>query len=121
MSASSVSASTTRPSSSLVATVHIMTEIGKRLIGAAREAAEIARGERKPAAQYIPADIDVRGIRKKLKLSQEDFVSQFGFTVNQIRDWEQQRARPLGGVRAHLMIIDRAPDQIRELIQQSEF
>jgi putative transcriptional regulator len=26
--------------------------------------------------------------------------------VNQIKDWEQGRSRPLGGVRAYLMIID---------------
>ena len=36
-----------------------------------------------------PAEIDVRGIRKRLELSQEDFAKEFGFTIHQIRDWEQ--------------------------------
>ena len=93
-----------------------MTKAGKRLIEAAREAAAIARGDQKPARVHIPADIDVRSIRRKLKLSQDDFASKFGFSVNQIRDWEQGRSRPLGGVRAYLMIIDRAPANVLRLL-----
>jgi putative transcriptional regulator len=93
-----------------------MTKAGQRLIEAAREAAAIARGDRKPARAFVPTDISVRGIRRKLKLSQEDFASQFGFTTSQIRDWEQGRSRPLGAVRAYLMIIDRDPETVRRLL-----
>jgi putative transcriptional regulator len=50
-------------------------------------------------------------------LSQEDFASVFGFTINQIKDWEQGRARPLGGVRAYLMIIDRDPKAVIKILQ----
>lgn len=95
-----------------------MTKAGKRLIEAAKEAAAIARGERQAARVHVEADIDVRSIRHKLLLSQEDFASQFGFTVNQIREWEQGRARPIGGVRAYLMIIERDPDSVRRVLEQ---
>jgi putative transcriptional regulator len=81
------------------------------------EALAIARGEAKPARLHIPTEIDVRSIRDKLSLSQDDFAAQFGFTVNQIRDWEQGRSRPLGGVRAYLMIIDRDPKRILSLLR----
>lgn len=93
-----------------------MSKAGKRLLEAAREAVAIARGEQEPARIHIPADIDVKAIRAKQRLSQDDFASQFGFTINQIRDWEQGRARPLGGVRAYLMIIDRDPESVRRLL-----
>jgi putative transcriptional regulator len=93
-----------------------MSKVGKRLIDAAKEARQIAKGVRDPASKYIPADINVRAIRRKLELSQDDFASRFGFSVNQIRDWEQQRTRPLGGVRAYLMLIDRAPEQVLALL-----
>lgn len=83
------------------------------------EALAVARGEAKPAKLYIPPEIDVRSIRKKLHLSQDDFAALFGFTVNQIREWEQGRARPLGGVRAYLLIIDRDPDSVLRLLQQA--
>lgn len=96
-----------------------MSKAGKRLIEAAKEVAAIARGDKKPARVRVPAYIDVGAIRRKQKLSQEDFATQFGFTVNQIRDWEQHRSRPIGGVRAYLMIIDRAPESVRQLLSQS--
>jgi putative transcriptional regulator len=81
------------------------------------EALTIARGEAKPAKLYIPPEIDVRAIRTKLELSQENFATLYGFTVNQIRDWEQNRSRPLGGVRAYLLIIDRDAKSVLQLLQ----
>jgi putative transcriptional regulator len=81
------------------------------------EALAIARGDAKPAKLYVPPEIDVKGIRDKLELSQDDFAALFGFTVNQIRDWEQGRSRPLGGVRAYLLIIDRDPESVLKLLQ----
>lgn len=82
-----------------------MSKAGERLLAAAQEALSIAKGEKAPAATFIPPDIDVRAIRQTTKLNQEDFAATFGFTLAQIRDWEQQRSRPLGGVRAYLMLI----------------
>jgi putative transcriptional regulator len=83
------------------------------------ETLAIARGEAEPEKLYIPPEIDVRAIRTKLKLSQEDFATLYGFTVNQIRDWEQNRSRPLGGVRAYLLIIDRDAKSVLKLLQEA--
>ncbi|MFC0200834.1 helix-turn-helix domain-containing protein [Paracoccus rhizosphaerae] len=95
-----------------------MSKAGERLIGAAKEALSIARGDIEPAGTFIPADIDVRGIRTKTKLSQEDFAAVFGFSVSQIRQWEQHRCRPLGGVRAYLMLIDARPDVMVMMLRE---
>jgi len=83
------------------------------------EVLAIARGAAKPARLYIPAEIDIKTIRGKLSLSQGDFADRFGFTVNQIKDWEQGRSRPLGGVRAYLMIIDRDPTLVLDLLRSA--
>lgn len=93
-----------------------MSKAGKRLIEAAREMSAIARGEAAPAHLHIPADIDVKGIRRKVGLSQEEFASAFCFTSNQIRDWEQARSRPTGGVRAYLLMIDQEPEAVMSLL-----
>jgi putative transcriptional regulator len=95
-----------------------MTKAGSRLINSARQAAAIARGDAEAARLYVPAEIDVKAIRTRIGLSQDDFASQFGFSVNQIRDWEQTRSRPLGGVRAYLMMIDARPDIVRQLLSE---
>ena len=81
------------------------------------EALSIACGEAKPARLHIPADIDVKSIRSKLSFSQDEFATRFGFTVNQIKDWEQGRSRPLGGVRAYLMIIEHDPASVLALLR----
>lgn len=82
-----------------------------------KEALAVVRGEASPAKLHIPPAIDVRAIRRKLGLSQEHFAGRFGFTINQIKDWEQGRARPIGGVRAYLMIIDRDPKAVIEILR----
>jgi putative transcriptional regulator len=81
------------------------------------EALAFARGELKGAKLHVPPEIDARAIRNKLHLSQEDFASAFGFSINQIKDWEQGRTRPLGGLRAYLMIIDRDPKAVIKILQ----
>lgn len=81
------------------------------------EALAITRGERKPAKLYVPAELDVKAIRAKLDLSQDDFAAAYGFTVNQIKDWEQGRSRPIGGLRAYLMMIDFDPKGVLSLLR----
>lgn len=83
------------------------------------EALSIARGETKPAKLHIPPEINVRTIREKTGLSQDDFATAFGFSIAQIRDWEQGRSRPLGGLRAYLFIINARPQSVLELLKKA--
>jgi putative transcriptional regulator len=83
------------------------------------EAIEFARGDLKPVRLFVPAELDVKAIRAKVDLSQDDFSATYGFTVNQIRDWEQGRSRPMGGVRAYLMMIDSDPDGVRSILKSA--
>jgi putative transcriptional regulator len=83
------------------------------------EALAVARGTAKPSKLHVPPEIDVREIRTKLKLSQDDFAAEFCFTINQIRDWEQGRTRPLGALRAYLMIIKRDPEAVKEMLRSA--
>src|SRR5262245_52421805 len=50
-------------------------------MGRFNEALAFARGELKPSRLYVPAELDVKAIRSKLTLSQDDFAACFGFTV----------------------------------------
>lgn len=80
------------------------------------EALAIARGEADAPKLHIPAEIDVKGIRSQIKLSQEHFAYEFGFTTSQIRDWEQGRSRPLRSDRAYLMLIASNPAAVRQML-----
>ncbi|UNF55183.1 helix-turn-helix domain-containing protein [Bartonella krasnovii] len=42
-------------------------------------------------AIHIPANVDVKKIRKNIGLTQAQFAERFGFSVGRIRDWKQGR------------------------------
>jgi putative transcriptional regulator len=66
------------------------------LIKAANEARAIARGEADPATYkvFVPAKIDVKAIRAKTDLTQEEFSIRFAISLASLRDWEQGRFSP---------------------------
>jgi putative transcriptional regulator len=82
------------------------------------EAVAYARGQAKAGAYrvHVPGRIDVRAIRTKLGMTQQEFAGQFGFSINTLRHWEQGKRRPEGPTRAYLMVIDRAPKAVRKAL-----
>jgi putative transcriptional regulator len=65
---------------------------------------------------HVPAEVDVKTIRRKIGLTQVEFSAQFGFNPARVRDWEQGRSHPDSAVRAYLLVIDRRPDAVREAL-----
>lgn len=99
-----------------------MTTFGSRLIQSAQEAVAIAKGEADPATYrvYVPAEIDVRAIRKATGLTQAEFARVFGFPIGTLRDLEQGRARPDSSTRAYLTVISRDPEAVRRALELVE-
>ena len=68
-------------------------------------------------AVRIPAEIDVRAIRGRLGLTQQEFAIRFGFSVNTLRHWEQGRRIPEAPTRAYLLVIDREPQAVEKALR----
>ena len=66
---------------------------------------------------HVPQKLDVRAIRAKLRLTQEEFAARFGFSVNTLRHWEQGKRTPEGPTRAYLLVIDRAPKTVEKALR----
>lgn len=98
-----------------------MTTLGKRLIRSAKEAREIVRGEAAPNSykMHIPARIDVRAVRARLNLTQEEFSVRFGLTLARVRDWEQGRSSPDSAARAYLTVIEREPKAVARALAEA--
>jgi putative transcriptional regulator len=96
-----------------------MSKRGKRLIKAAKSAQAIARGDADPTTYkvHVPAKVDVRAIRTKLKMSQNAFAARFGILPSTLRDWEQNRRHPDGAARVLLMVIDKEPDAVTRALE----
>lgn len=66
---------------------------------------------------HVPKEIDVRAIRVKLKMTQQEFAGVFGFSINTLRHWEQGKRVPEGPTRAYLLVIDRAPKTVQKALR----
>jgi putative transcriptional regulator len=66
---------------------------------------------------HVPRKVDVKAIRAKLGLTQDQFAARFGFSVNTLRHWEQGKRIPEGATRAYLIVIDRAPETVEKALK----
>ena len=94
-----------------------MSTVGERIIASAKQALIFAEGgEDHNCVVHVPEDINVRRIRKKLNMSQNDFANYFGVKIRTIQDWEQGRRMPSGASRNFLFVIDREPEAVRRAL-----
>jgi putative transcriptional regulator len=95
-----------------------MTDLGRRLIKAAKEGVAIARNEQDPATYrvHIPDDIDVKTIRESFELTQSGFAARFAIPEATLRDWEQHRRKPSGMARLFLLLLAREPAAVRRVL-----
>ena len=68
---------------------------------------------------HVPKHVDVKAIRARLDMTQEEFAGRFGFSINTLRHWEQGSRQPEGPTRAYLQVIDRAPKAVQKALQAS--
>src|SRR5262245_28674424 len=95
-----------------------MTKLGRDLIQAADEALAIARGHADPRTYrlHVPDDVDVKGIRERLDLTQSDFAARFAIPEATLRDWEQHRRKPSGMARLFLLMLAREPAAVHRVL-----
>lgn len=62
--------------------------------------------------QLVPPMPDVATLRRRLKLSQAQFASRFGFNVATVRNWEQGRVMADGPARVLLTVIANEPQAV---------
>jgi putative transcriptional regulator len=96
-----------------------MSKVANSIRRGLDEALAYAKGEvdERRYRVHVPARIDVRAIRAKLDLTQEEFAARFGFSVNTLRHWEQGKRQPEGPTRAYLLVIARAPKAVEKALR----
>ena len=89
-----------------------MSGIGERILAGLDDALAYSRGRRGRGRVHrvkVPSRVDVRAVRRRLKMTQAEFAGTFGFTVHAIRNWEQGKRVPEGPARVLLTVIAREP------------
>ena len=96
-----------------------MSKVGEGIIRGLEQALAFidGTGDESQSRVHIPPEIDVRAIRGRLGLTQQEFAVRFGFSVNTLRHWEQGRRVPEGPTRAYLLVIDREPQAVQKALR----
>jgi len=71
-----------------------MNKFSKYLIKSLGEAADHAEGRASSARVHVVEVPDVRAIRRKLHLSQQEFAQKYRIPLPTLRNWEQGRRQP---------------------------
>lgn len=87
------------------------------LVASVREGGAILRGETAPSRQFTVEKLDVKDIREKYHLSQEQFARLLGISVKTLRNWEQGRRAPEGPARVLLQVVARHPEAVWDVVR----
>ena len=63
--------------------------------------------------------VNVKRLRDRLGLTQDEFAARYRIPVGTLRDWEQGRKRPDAPARAYLTVIDRDPHAVASLLGEA--
>jgi len=76
--------------------------------------------ELKRARRVIPVSggRNVKSLRRRLGLSQQQFADRYGFSVETIRNYEQGHRKPVGPARVLLEVIASEPDAVTRALSR---
>jgi putative transcriptional regulator len=91
-------------------------KVFSKIVRGLEEASAYVEGERQGYKVTVPPTIDVKSIRKNLKMTQAVFSNSFGFSLDTVKHWEGGRRTPEVPARAYLMVIQRNPAAVLEAL-----
>ena len=95
-----------------------MSEFIESIKQGLREAIAFAEGDTRHARVFDAATIDVKHIRIKVGMTQEEFAATFGISLGTLRHWERGDRTPRGPALVLLNLIQKDPAAIMKVIAQ---
>lgn len=88
----------------------------EKLVANIKEAGEIKAGRKKPSRVYEIKPPEIKSVREKLNVSQNEFALMIGVSVRTLQNWEQGRRKPEGPAKALLRIASRNPSSVLDAL-----
>lgn len=76
------------------------------------EALEFSKGKKSKAIVHEFSPVDVKNIRAKIGMSQNEFASAFGISVSTLRHWERGDRTPHGPALVLLNVVSKEPNAV---------
>lgn len=93
-----------------------MTKFGDELLESLQQAVAHTRGDATTARVTVVHVVDVKAIRKSLKMSQRDFAAAYRIPLPTLKNWEQGRRHPDAPAAAYLKAIQNRPKEVMEAV-----
>lgn len=95
--------------------------VGQSIIRGLKEAIAWTKGQNenvRVTLVHVP-EVDVRRVRLKMRLSQAQFATKFGFPPATLRNWEQGRSHPDAPTRVLLAVIAKHPEAVEDVLRKA--
>lgn len=83
--------------------------IFNELLESVREAGKIRRNEEHPSRTFDYCNLNVKAVRERIGLSQNEFSLLIRVSIKTLQNWEQGRRQPMGPALALLTILKNDP------------
>ena len=93
-----------------------MTKSGTELLESLDDALAYASGKPSGVVVQKAATSDVRAIRRRLHMSQQEFAAAYQIPLPTLKNWEQGRRQPDAPAAAYLQVIARHPREARDAL-----
>jgi putative transcriptional regulator len=87
-----------------------------KLAASIKEAGEIRAGRQTPSRMYEIKPPEIRMVRERLDVSQDEFAVMIGVSTRTLQNWEQGRRQPEGPAKALLTIASRNPTAVLDAL-----
>jgi len=91
------------------------TAFGQELIGDMKLVLAHQRGKIE-LEQAWPRPVDVKAIRKRVRMSQAEFAAAYGISKRALQEWEQGGRQPDSAARSYLTVIANDPAAVRRAL-----
>lgn len=84
----------------------------QKLVESVKQMGAIMRGENIPHRRTVLTTVDVKALRERLGLTQNEFSGMIGVSIKTLQNWEQGRREPEGPARALLRVVEKDPQAV---------
>jgi len=84
----------------------------QKRVESVKQMGSIMRGESIPHRRTVLSTVDVKSLRERLGLTQNQFSGMIGVSIKTLQNWEQGRREPEGPAKALLRVVEKEPQAV---------
>ena len=90
----------------------------QKLVESVKQMGAIMRGEDIPHRRTVMTSVNVKALRERLGLTQNEFSGMIGVSIKTLQNWEQGRREPEGPAKALLRVVEKEPQAVLSALHE---